>query len=141
MTSLIRTKMQSDTNPEENTLRANTYSILARLLSAPAGNDLLELLSAIEKGSELENSPLAYAWNQLASAAEKADAGLVSDEFHALFIGMSRGELLAYGSYYQTGFLMEKPLALLREDLQKLGFQRQQEISLRGRQTASHSQN
>ena len=119
--------MQPVINSEENSWRANTYRILARFLSAPADKTLLALLSGIEKETEFENRPLARAWNQLAFVAEDADSESVSDEFHALFIGVSRGELLPYGSYYQSGFLMEKPLALLREDLQILGFQRRQE--------------
>ena len=41
----------------------------------------------------------------------------VEREFFDLFIGLGRGELLPYGSYYLTGFLHERPLARLREDL------------------------
>ncbi len=41
----------------------------------------------------------------------------VEREFFNLFIGVGRGELLPYGSYYLTGFLHERPLARLREDL------------------------
>ncbi len=32
---------------------------------------------------------------------------------------------MPFASWYQTGFLMEKPLAVLREDLAALGFERQ----------------
>ena len=42
-------------------------------------------------------------------------------EYFDLFIGLGRGELLPYGSYYLTGFLHERPLARLREDLSGLG--------------------
>ena len=41
----------------------------------------------------------------------------VEREFFNLFIGIGRGELMPYGSYYLTGFLHERPLARLREDL------------------------
>ena len=41
-----------------------------------------------------------------------------------LFIGLGRGELLPYGSYYLTGFLHERPLARLRADLAPLGIER-----------------
>ncbi|MET0054159.1 MAG: molecular chaperone TorD family protein, partial [Candidatus Thiodiazotropha sp. 6PLUC10] len=53
----------------------------------------------------------------------------VDDEFHDLFIGMGRGELVPYGSWYQTGFLMERPLGRLRTDLNLLGFQRQDGVT------------
>ncbi len=49
----------------------------------------------------------------------------LDDEYHRLFIGLGRGELVPYGSWYQTGFLMETPLAVLRRDLVALGFERQ----------------
>ena len=49
---------------------------------------------------------------QLGPSAEK-----IAREFFDLFIGVGRGELLPYGSYYLTGFLHERPLARLRENL------------------------
>jgi len=45
-------------------------------------------------------------------------------EFNALFIGLGRGELLPYASYYLTGFLNEKPLASLRRDMAARGLTR-----------------
>ncbi|MEW8584258.1 MAG: molecular chaperone TorD family protein, partial [Candidatus Thiodiazotropha sp.] len=38
-------------------------------------------------------------------------------------------ELVPYGSWYLTGFLMEKPLGRLRDDLARLGFQRQEGVT------------
>ena len=49
----------------------------------------------------------------------------MEDEFQQLFIGLGRGELVPYASWYLTGFLMEKPLGELREHLAGLGFERQ----------------
>ena len=46
------------------------------------------------------------------------NAERVEREYFDLFIGLGRGELLPYGSYYLTGFLHERPLARLREDLE-----------------------
>ncbi len=48
----------------------------------------------------------------------------VEREFFNLFIGIGRGELMPYGSYYLTGFLHERPLARLREDLNLIGIER-----------------
>ena len=45
-------------------------------------------------------------------------------EFNKLFVGLGRGELLPFASYYLTGFLNEKPLALLRQDMVARGMQR-----------------
>ncbi|HEY5645072.1 MAG TPA: molecular chaperone TorD family protein, partial [Pseudomonadales bacterium] len=44
------------------------------------------------------------------------------------FVGIGRGELVPYGSWYMTGFLMDQPLAILRRDLAELGFERQEDI-------------
>ncbi len=64
----------------------------------------------------------------LSLAAEHSSTESLRDEYHALFIGLGRGELVPYGSWYQTGFLMEKPLGLLRADLARLGFERAEEV-------------
>ena len=69
-------------------------------------------------------SELGMAHLELASAAAAAADGAVSKEFFALFIGLGRGELRPYASYYLTGFLHERPLARVREDLERLGIER-----------------
>jgi TorA maturation chaperone TorD len=48
----------------------------------------------------------------------------VEREYFDLFIGMGRGELMPYGSFYLTGFLHDRPLARLRDDLRALGIER-----------------
>ncbi len=61
--------------------------------------------------------PSGIAHAAVAEAARGADAADVEREYFALFIGLGRGELLPYGSYYLSGFLHDRPLARLREDL------------------------
>ena len=68
------------------------------------------------------------AWRGLKMAAKVTDAEALEDEYFALFIGLGRGELVPYASSYLTGYLMEKPLADLREELNKLGLERQQNL-------------
>jgi TorA maturation chaperone TorD len=48
----------------------------------------------------------------------------IEDEYHSLFIGIGKGEVVPYGSWYLTGYLMEQPLSDLRDDLRALGFER-----------------
>ena len=62
------------------------------------------------------------------SADQVTDLAPLSDEYQALFVGVGRGELVPYGSWYMTGFLMEKPLGELRRDLARLGIERQQQV-------------
>ncbi len=115
--------------PSEERLRAGTYALLAGLLAAAPNEEMLERLSAIEAQEEdLQGNGMAAAWAGLKNAALLVQAGSVDDEYVALFIGLGRGELVPYGSWYLTGFLMEKPLGELRRDLAQLGYQRPEDV-------------
>jgi len=111
--------------PGDDQVRAHTYGLLGALLSAPPGADLLELLSAVDAAARAEGD-FAAAWRELAIAASRAQG--VDAEYQDLFIGVGRGQVVPYGSWYMTGFLMDKPLALLRADLARLGFERQADV-------------
>jgi TorA maturation chaperone TorD len=89
---------------------------------------LLDRLKAIEVGEDQQDTGMAAAWKTLAMAAGRTTLEAVDDEYHALFIGIGRGEVMPYGSWYLTGFLMERPLAQLRQDLKMLGFERREEV-------------
>ncbi len=104
-------------------LRAAVYRLLAKLLVAPPDTELLETLAALEP-REPDDAPLAPAWRRLASASAAASPGALDDEYHTLFVGLGRGELLPYGSWYRTGSLLDRPLAVLRRDLRELGLER-----------------
>lgn len=110
---------------EQEQWRAQHYALLATLLSAAPTQDLLNNIAQVEISEP--DAPMAQAWQSLRQAATDADASALKDEFHELFIGLTQGELVPYGSFYQTGFLNEKPLAKLRDDLNKLGLERQEE--------------
>jgi TorA maturation chaperone TorD len=112
----------------EDALRANTYSLLATLLAAPPSLAVLDLIGRIDDVPQDGASPIVKAWQVLKLAASRASPAALDDEYHALFIGVSRGEVVPYGSYYTTGFLTDKPLALLRRDLDALGFERQADV-------------
>jgi TorA maturation chaperone TorD len=90
------------------------------LLGRAPTREVLERLSAL-KG---DATPLGLAHLALADAAAEADPDALQREFFDLFVGVSRGELLPYGSYYLTGFLHERPLASVRESLSALGIER-----------------
>jgi len=105
---------------EVDVARAQEYSLLAALLTRAPDAALLSKLSQIRAGA----SPLGLAHAALAEAAEKTTAEKIEREFFELFIGLGRGELMPYGSYYLTGFLHERPLARLREDLGRMGIAR-----------------
>jgi TorA maturation chaperone TorD len=109
--------------PEER-LRAHQYQLLARFLAAPPDAALLRLACGLE-GDQTE---LGTALGALAKLARRFTPQAAAAEYHALFIGVGRGELLPYGSYYRTGFLYEQPLAELRTDMATLGIARAEEV-------------
>lgn len=108
--------------------RADTYRILARLFRAAPDADLLRRLAECGD-NEASGSKLTSAWNDLAEASRSANPVALDHEFHALFIGLGRGEVLPYASWYLSGFLLDKPLARLRSDLGQLGIDRADNVS------------
>jgi len=100
--------------------RAQEYALLATLLVRAPNSALLKKLSGLRGDA----SPLGIAHIALAEAAADGAAERIEREYFDLFIGLGRGELLPYASYYLTGFLHERPLARLRADLSRLGIER-----------------
>lgn len=109
---------------DEDDVRGNVYALLGNLLAGPPAEDLLQVLRGISPGPD-DAGVLATAWRWLALEAERTTPTELRDEYDALFIGVGRGEIVPYGSWYLTGFLMEWPLAQLRDDLRLLGIERQ----------------
>lgn len=105
--------------------RSAEYALLAALLIRPPDRMLLKRIAELAGAK----TPLGAAHAALAQAARAADAESIAREYFHLFIGIGRGQLLPYGSYYLTGFLNERPLARLRADLQALGVERSGEES------------
>ena len=100
--------------------RAQEYALLATLLGRAPDAKLLESLAALRGDA----TPLGVAHAALAQAASETTVERVEREYFNLFIGLGRGEILPYGSYYLTGFLHQRPLARLRADLAPLGIER-----------------
>ena len=111
----------------EDHLRSSIYGLLARLLGDVPGPETLELLALVD-GQGADGDTLGAAWRDLCAAASDTTPQTLSDEFHTLFIGLGRGELVPHGSWYMTGYLMERPLAVLRQDLSQLGFERADDV-------------
>lgn len=105
----------------EEQARADLYGLLAELFYAPPSERLVETiaLSQIE-GECLFNA----AWNALSQACATLALASIREEYEQLFISVSKPEVVLYGSYYMTGFMMEKPLVELRSALAKLGLER-----------------
>jgi len=105
---------------EEDLLRADLYVLLANLLSRSPDENMLSTLAAVQG----DDSDLGQGIAALSTVAASMQPKTVEREYNALFIGLGRGELLPYASYYLTGFLNEKPLARLRGHMAELGIER-----------------
>ena len=114
----------NDIAPEDRG-RAVLYSFLAKVLYAAPKPDIAETAQYFAR----DDSELGRAFNEFLGALKAVDEAAAGREYHDLFIGVGRGELLPFGSYYLTGFLNEKPLADLRADLNELGFERAMGVS------------
>ena len=112
---------------EMQAVRAGTWRFVARLLSRAPDADTLATLSALEDIDTSEGR-IAMGWELMRQAALKSSTDDLEDEYFNLFIGLGRGELVPFGSWYLTGFLMEKPVALLRRDLDRLGIERAPDV-------------
>lgn len=113
---------------EEQHYRIGAYGMLAHLLRQSPDQGMLERVAGFA-AIEPNRDEMALAMSMLGLSASDSRPDAVEIEFHDLFIGMGRGELVPYGSWYLTGFLMEKPLGRLRDDLARLGFQRQEGVT------------
>lgn len=105
---------------QEDTLRSDMYDFLAALLARPPGKDLVERTRRLTG----DVTPIGQSISTLAKIASGEGEASIEREFNRLFIGVGRGELLPYASYYMTGFLNEKPLAVLRRDMVAHGIER-----------------
>jgi len=83
---------------EVDAARAQEYALLSVLLARAPDAGLLERLGALRGDA----SPLGLAHVALAEAAQRTNVERVEREYFDLFIGLGRGELLPYGSYYLT---------------------------------------
>ena len=104
----------------EDQHRSSLYALLSNLLSRPPSKDTLNKVRSLVGGENRIGESI----NSLSVLSDKLDIKTIEREYHNLFIGVGRGELLPYASFYMTGFLNEKPLANLRDDMKKIGISR-----------------
>ena len=99
--------------------RAREYALLATLLSCSPDARLIGQIAALSGDA----SPLGRAHALLGKAASRSSEQSAAREYFNLFIGLGQGQLLPYASHYLTGSLYGRPLASLRETLQRLSIE------------------
>ncbi|CAJ0850290.1 TorD/DmsD family molecular chaperone [Ralstonia flatus] len=125
----------------EDLARADLYGLLATLFFHAADADLLQRIAAAPldpigdddtapaDAEAAASSALTQAWRRLVARAGKTTAAQADDEYTELFIGVGKPEVFLYGSYYQAGFMNEKPLVVLRDDLRRFGLERAEGVT------------
>src|SRR3981189_955635 len=100
--------------------RAQEYALLAALLSHSPDAQMIEHLSRLSG----EATRLGAAHAALSAAAASMEPERIEREYFDLFVGLGRGELFPYASYYLTGYLYGRPLARLRQALKQIGIEK-----------------
>ena len=108
---------------DDSPVRANAYSLLAACLLAAPTAELLAQLAALPAAAVDDTG---QALTRLQQAAATEAPAVSNDDYHQLFIGLGRGKVVPYASFYLTGSMMDKPLASLRAELAALGVGRQE---------------
>src|SRR5690606_32305119 len=121
MTATVPLAAIGPTGLDEDAARAAIYGLLAHLFYAPPS---AELLAQLQEQAAASGSLLEASWNALADSARELDAATIASEYDALFGGVGKPEVYLFGSHYLAGFLNEKPLVRLRDDLSALGLAR-----------------
>lgn len=109
---------------DEETARAEIYGVLATLFYAPPDESLLAQLRVSVTEAPASGAYLEEPWRTLIGRARELSAAAIREEYDSLFIGVGRPDIHLYASHYLSGFLNDKPLAALRDDLAELGLSR-----------------
>ena len=109
---------------DEETARAEVYGLLAALYYAAPSAELHENLRVAVTEAPAAGALLESSWGELVAAAREQSLADISQEYDALFGGVGKPEVYLFGSHYLSGFLNEKPLAALRDDIAALGLAR-----------------
>ena len=108
----------------EELARAELYGLLASLWLAPPDEALMTQFAVAVTEAPQPGGHLEAPWGELVAALRATSVAEAAAEYEALFHGVGKPEVFAYGSFYLTGYLNEKPLATLRHDLATLGLAR-----------------
>ncbi len=112
----------------EDQVRADFYALLAHLFSRAPDDRVLQSMVITQEPTDEASAELTKSWRALSAASAVVTHDALVDEYEAVFVGVGRPPVIVYGSFYLAGFMMEKPLAQLRDDLARMGFTRNAEV-------------
>jgi TorA maturation chaperone TorD len=114
---------------DEETARAEVYGLLSQLFYAPPTPELLGALRVAVTEAPAAGGFLEEPWRGVVGAARNLGDAEIAAEHDTLFGGLGKPEVYLYASHYLTGFLNERPVARLRDDLAALGLARDDAMS------------
>jgi TorA maturation chaperone TorD len=114
---------------DEENARAELYGLLSMLFLTPPDPEVWQALQLSVTEAPASGAFLEEPWQQLVGQSRALSLAQVNAEFDDLFGGVGKPDVDLFGSYYQSGFLNEKPLVLLRHDLAELGLTSNPEAS------------
>ncbi len=117
-------KFSAPADDSEELARAELYGLLAQLWLAPPDEAMLQQFRVAVTEAPQPGAHLEAPWGALVTALRATSGADAAAEHDALFGGVGKPELLAFGSFYLSGYLNDRPLALLRADLAALGLAR-----------------
>ena len=120
----MSTDIQRSSALDEEVARAEMYGLLATLFYQPPHAELLAQLQAAVTEAPEQGGFLEEPWRELVAVARGMTAEAIAQEYNALFGGVGKPEVFLFGSHYLSGFLNEKPLVQLRDELAQLGLAR-----------------
>ena len=107
-------------------LRVVIYTLLAALLAQPPASDRLAQLEDLNILPGIP-SVLGQAIAELKMASRRTSAEAAVKEYDILFVGLGRGDIVPYASWYEEGVLRGTPRARLRQDLVRMAIHRRGE--------------
>ncbi len=114
---------------DEETARAEIYGLLSQLYYAAPSAELLGQLQVAVTEAPDAGGFLEEPWRDLVASARSLSQAQIAAEYNSLFGGVGKPEVYLFGSHYLSGFLNEKPLVRLRDDLAELGLGRSEGMS------------
>ena len=125
----MTSNLSSSSALDEETARAEIYGLLAQLFYQVPSPELLAQLRVAVTDAPVAGGFLEEPWRQLVAASRVSTDADIATEFNQLFGGVGKPEIYLYASHYVSGFLNDKPVARLREDLAALGLERDDSMS------------
>ncbi|NBS72499.1 MAG: molecular chaperone [Betaproteobacteria bacterium] len=114
---------------DEETARAELYGLFSVLFYAPPTDDLLAQIRLAPTEAPAAGGFLEEPWRQLVGMARNMKDADIRAEYDSLFGGVGKPEVYLFSSHYIAGFLNEKPLVQLRNDIAALGLARNESMN------------